>query len=157
LRVDVKDLFDLLLLHLDSKTILLRSLLENEKSASDLIKNRYDAEDELLKIIENETSLIDEINVLDFYISRARDEIIRKYGFDFNKIFADNYRTSETEIINYKKLFLLHHKLLHEIVELKKQNNLMMEKFQEDVKLQIFELERMSKLEIILPKDLQSS
>jgi len=156
LRDDVKDLFNNLLKHLDSKKILLNNLLENEKSASDLLKYRNDAEDDLLRIIEDETASIDEINIIDYDISQIKDEINRRYSIDFDKIFKKNYYTSEPEIINYKDEVLLHEDILNRIIILKKQNNILMENDQEDLKIQIDELERMSKLKIINSKDLQS-
>ena len=156
MRDDVKDLFNNLLKHLDSKKILLNNLLENEKSASDLLKYRNDAEDDLLRIIEDETASIDEINIIDYDISQIKDEINRRYSIDFDKIFKKNYYTSEPEIINYKDEVLLHEDILNRIIILKKQNNILMENDQEDLKIQIDELERMSKLKIINSKDLQS-
>jgi len=157
LRDDVKTLFTDLLKYLDSKKILLNTLLENENSASDLIKNRNDAEDDILKIIENETALIDEINVADYSISMLKDEISRKYNFDFNKVFRSNYCTSEEIIMDFRNKVLLHKKIISEIIVLKKKNNFLMNKNQKDLEVQISELERMGKIEIIFPKGLQSS
>lgn len=157
MRDDVKTLFTDLLKYLDSKKILLNTLLENENSASDLIKNRNDAEDDILKIIENETALIDEINVADYSISMLKDEISRKYNFDFNKVFRSNYCTSEEIIMDFRNKVLLHKKIISEIIVLKKKNNFLMNKNQKDLEVQISELERMGKIEIIFPKGLQSS
>ena len=157
MRDDVKTLFTDLLKYLDSKKILLNTLLENENSASDLIKNRNDAEDDILKIIENETALIDEINVADYSISMLKDEISRKYNFDFNKVFRSNYCTSEELIMEFRNKVLLHKEIISEIIVLKKKNNFSMIKNQKDLEVQISELERMGKIDIIFPKGLQSS
>jgi len=157
LRDDVRDLFSDLVCRLKSKTKLLYNLLENEKSASDLIKNRNDAEDEILEIIESETALIDEINVEDFYISQIRDEITRRYSFDFNRLFRKDYSTNDAEIINYRNEILLHDTIIDEVLSLKKQNNIKMESTRDDFQIQISELERMRKIKIIFPKDPQSS
>ncbi len=157
MRDDVKDLFCDLLCRLESKTKLLYDLLQNEKSASDLIKNRNDAEDKILEIIESETALIDEINAEDFNISQIRDEITRKYRFDFNKLCRKDYSTSETEILHYMKEVNLHETIIDEILSLKKQNNIRMENTRDDLQIQISELERMSRIKIVLPKDLRSS
>jgi hypothetical protein len=157
LRDDVKALFADLQKHLDSKKILLNSLLKNEKSASDLIKNRNDAEDALLKIIEYATDLIDEINIEDYNISKIKDEISRRYGLDFNKIFRNDFYTSENEIMSFKNEVLLQEEIIIKIIVLKKRNNFLMNKNQDDLRTQISELERMRRIEIIIPKDLQSS
>lgn len=156
MRDDVKALFDDLLKHLDLKTILLNSFLESEKSASDLIKYRNDAEDDILKIIENESRLIDEINLEDYNISQIKDLIIRKYSFDFDRIFKDGFNTSEPEIIDYKNKIIQQKKIIEYILILKKRNNLSMDNTQADLQTQISELERMSKFKIVFPKDLQS-
>lgn len=157
MRDDVESYFDDLLRQLDLKKILLTNLLNNEKSASDLIKYRNDAEDFILSIIESTSDLIDEINVLDFNIAQIKDKIIKNYNFDFNKIFIEGYSISESKIIKYKEEVLIHTKLLKEIVSLKEINNLSMSNFQEDLIVQISELDRMSKLKILFPKDLRSS
>jgi len=156
LRDDVKDLFNNLINSLKLKTNLLNSLLENEKSASDLIKNRNDAEDDILKIIDSQTDLIEEINVEDFNISRIRDEIIRKYRFDFNKIFQNKFTTTSGEILNYKKEIMLHNEITDKIQILKKSNNTQMVNNQIDLEKQISELERIGKIQIVFPKDPQS-
>jgi hypothetical protein len=157
LRDDVKVFFYDLQKLLESKQRLLNSLLENEKSASDLIKNRNDAEDDILKIIENETALIEEINIIDYDISKIKDEITRRYAFDFNKLFRKDYITSEAEIMNFRNEVLFHKKIINEIVALKKENNSTMNKSHKDLELQISELERMGRIKIVFPKDLRSS
>jgi hypothetical protein len=157
LRDDIKDLFDGLFKLLDSKKNLLNNLLENEKSASDLIKYRNDAEDDLLKIIEHETEIIEKINVEDFNISQIRDQISRRYSLDFDKILNKDYSTSEKEILDYRNEILQHHNLISEIIILKKENSSSMNKTRNDLEVQISELERMGRLKIIYPKGLRSS
>ncbi|PKL18999.1 MAG: hypothetical protein CVV49_03115 [Spirochaetae bacterium HGW-Spirochaetae-5] len=156
MRDDVRDLFCGLLNGLESKTALLNSLLVKEKALSELIKSSNDEDDEILNIINSAAALIDEINAADYSISQIRDEIIRKYRFDFNKILNKNFKTENTEIINYRNSVLLHEDLMNEIISYKKQNNLKMEAYQQDLQVQISELERMSKIKIIYPKDLRS-
>lgn len=157
MRDDLKDLFDDLLKHLDSKKILLNTLLDNEKSASDLIKYRNDAEDDLLKIIEHEAEIIERINVEDYNISQIRDQISRRYTLNFDQISNADYCTSEKEILNYRNEILQHQNLVSEIIILKKENNSSMNKTRNDLELQISELERMGRMKIIYPKDLRSS
>jgi len=157
LRGDVKNLFEDLVKNLELKTKLLNSLLENEKTASDLLKNRYDAEDDILKITDYESALIDEINAEDFHISQMRDEIIRKYRFDFTKIFKTEFNTTNSEILNYKKEIQIHEDILDKILFLKKQNIVQMEIGQNDLNQQVTELERIGKIKIVFPKDLRSS
>ncbi len=157
MRDDVKRLFYNLLELLESKKKLLLSLLENEKSASDLLKNRNDAEDDILKIIENETSLIEEINIIDYEISKIKDEISRRYAFNFDQIFRKDYITSEAEIMNFRNEVHYQQKIINEIIILKKENNSTMNKTQKDLELQISELERMGRIKIVFPKDLRSS
>ncbi len=157
MRGDLKDLFTNLMARLDSKKLLLNSLLENEKSASDLIKNRNDAEDNILKIIENETDIIEEINVFDYYISQTKDEISRRYNLDFDKLFRKEYQTPEIEFLNYRNEIILHRTILDEIIVLKKKNNLLMDNSLKDLEIQISELERLDRIQMIIPKDLQSS
>ena len=156
LRDDVKVLFNKILENLDLKRILLNSFLKDEKSASDLIKNRNDADDEILKIIEHENDLIDEINTADFNISQIKDELLRRYRFDLDQISKRDHDTSKPEIIKYINEVSIQRDMVNEIIELKKQNNRFMETDQKDLKNQINELERMGKFEIIYPKDLQS-
>ncbi len=157
MRDDVKDLFNDLLLHLDSRKKLLNLLLENEKATADFLKNRNDAEDDILIIIETQTSLIDEINIEDYNISQIKDEINRKYNFDMNKVFREGFHTSEFLIMKYRNEILLHEVIINRIIALKKQNLIFMEKKQKDLKTDIIELERMNKLKIVIPKDLQHS
>lgn len=157
MRGDVKNLFEDLVKNLELKTKLLNSLLENEKTASDLLKNRYDAEDDILKITDYESALIDEINAEDFHISQMRDEIIRKYRFDFTKIFKTEFNTTNSEILNYKKEIQIHEDILDKILFLKKQNIVQMEIGQNDLNQQVTELERIGKIKIVFPKDLRSS
>ncbi len=157
MRDDVKVLFNDLMTQLNSKRILLNSLLENEKSASDLIKYRNDAEDDLLKIVEQSAALIDEINVADYNVSQIRDDITRRYSFDFSRIFMKDFKTSENEILNYKNEILQHGEILDSILALKKGNSLSLEKSQKDLEIQISELERMSRFELVVSKDPQSS
>ena len=157
MRDDVKRFFDDLSTHLHSKKLLLKSLLEFEKSASDLIKNRNDADDEILKIIEEETAFINEINVEDYNISQIKDEINRRYKIDLNLIFRSGYHTEETEIVNFKNELLLHEEILKEIADLKTMNNIYLENYHKDLKIQISELERIRSIKMFLPKDLRSS
>lgn len=157
MRDDVKHLFHDLLTHLNLKKTLLNSFLVNEKSASDLIKLRNDAENEMLKIIELETSLIENINIEDYYISQLKDEITRQYSIDFCKISKHDYFTTENEIMEYKDEILVHDELIKKITVLKNINTELIEKNHADLKIQISDLERMSRLKIVLPKDLQSS
>lgn len=157
MRDDVKDIFNNLLKHLESKKLLLNSILQKEKTASDLIKNRNDAEDEILKIIESESELIEEIDVEDFNISRIKDELFRKYKLDFNKVLHDKHFSKDQVIIKLNREFSLLDETLNEIINLKKQNNTRMDSNQKDLELQISELERMDRLILKLPKDLQSS
>lgn len=157
MRDDLKNLFDKLLEHLYSKKKLLNTLLENEKSASDLIKYRNDAEDDLLKIIENEAELIDRINIEDYNISRIRDQISRRFSLDFDKILNNDYSTSEKEILNYRNEIIMHQKIISEIIILKKENNSIMNKTRDELEVQIDELERMGRIKIIYPKGLRSS
>lgn len=156
MRDDVRGLFCDLLNCLESKTALLNSLLAKEKALSDLIKNCNDEEDEIVNIINSEAVLIDEINAADYNISQIRDEIIRNYRFDFNKILNKNFKTENTEIINYRNSVLLHEDIMNEIISCKKQNNFKMKIYQNDLQTQISELERMSKIKIIYPKDPRS-
>lgn len=157
LRDDLKEFFNDLLKHLDLKKILLIDFLENEKSASDLIKYKNDAEDDILKIIEYESELIDAINVEDFYISESKDRITRKFNFNFDRIFEKGCYVEETEIINFRDEIIYQKSIIEEIINLKKQNNLSMDKKRDYFKNQISELERMRKFKVIFPKDLQSS
>ena len=156
MRDDVKDLFCDLLNGLQSKSALLNSLLVKEQALSELIKSSNDEEDEILNIINSEAALIDEINAADYNISQIRDEIIRNYRFDFNKILNKKFKTENTEIIKYRNSVLIHEDIMNEIISYKKQNNLKMEAYQQDLQTQISELERMSKIKIIYPKDLRS-
>jgi len=157
LRDDVKERFDTLISLLDSKTKLLQLLLVNEKSVSDLIKNENGTEDEILKITEYQWELIESIELEDYNISRLTDEITGKYKLDFNKILSAGCSQSETEFTIYKNEILLHRNIINEIIDLKSRNNALVDTSQDDLKVQIAELERIGKLRLILPKDLQSS
>jgi len=155
LRDDIKSLFIDLLKHLNLKRELLQSLLEKEKSVSHLIKYKNDIEDNVKKIIEDENCLIDEINVEDYNISQVRDEITSKCGFDFNKIFIKSYKPPEDEIRDYKNEILFHDKIINELIKIKKENNNNLEKYADDLKVQIWELESIERLKFVI-KDLQS-
>jgi hypothetical protein len=155
LRADIKSLFIDLLKHLNLKRELLHLLLEKEKSISYLIKYKNHIEDNVKKIIEDENDLIDEINVEDYSISQVRDEITRKCGFDFNKIFIKGYKPSEDEIMDYKNEILLHEQIINELIKIKKENNDNLEKYADDLKVQIWELESIERLRFVI-KDLQS-
>lgn len=156
MRDDVKDLFDDLLLLLSSRKMFLNSLLENEKSIAILLKSSNDNDEEILKIIEKQSSLIDEINIKDYHISQIKDEINRKYNIDFARIFIEGYSTSESLIMKFRSEVLLHEVMTNRITSLKKQNNYTMEKRQEVLRRDIYELERMRRLKMIFPKDPQS-
>jgi hypothetical protein len=156
LRDDVKELFIKLSENLDTKEQLLLSLLENEKSASFLIKNRSDAEDEILKIYESQADLIDRVNVEDFYISRIKDELIGRYRIDFDKLSRRDYHSKDKEIKAYREKTENQEKIAGEILAVKKSNNILMENCRDDLKQQISELERIDKIQLIIPKDLQS-
>jgi hypothetical protein len=164
LRDDIKSLFTDLLNRLDLKKELLHSLLEKEKTIFFLIKDsndrkndcKNDIEESVKKIIEDENDLIEEINVEDYNIAQIRDEIRRKYSFGFDKIFAKGYTTSEAEIIDYKNEILLHEGIIKELVKLKKDNNDRLEKYADDLNVQICELAGIERLRYVI-KDLQSS
>ena len=156
LRDDIQSLFIDLLKHLNLKRELLHSLLEKEESIAYFIKYKNDIEDNVKKIIEDENYLIDEINVEDYNISQVRDEITRKCGFDFNKIFIKGYKSSEDEIIDYKKEILLHDQIINDLIKIKNENNNNLEKYAGDLKVQIWELENIERLRFVI-KDLQSS
>ncbi len=156
MRDDVKGLFCDLVNCLESKTALLKKLLVKEKDLSDLIKNSHDEEEEILNIINSAAELIEQINSADFNISEIRDKIIRNYRFDFNKVLKKNFTSENSEIINYRNSVLLHEDIMNEIISYKKQNNLKMGTSQKDLQTQISELERMSKIRIVYPKDLRS-
>lgn len=151
MRDDLRDFFTGLLEHLDLKTTLLDSFLKNEKSVSDLLKYKTDNEDEIQKIIESESLLIDEINVEDYNISRYKDQIIQNYRFDFEKISNRNYNTTEPGILQYREKIQCHKKILDEIIDLKNRNNFLMDKNRDYLKTQINELERIRSIEIIYP------
>ena len=159
LRDDIESLFIDLLKHLYLKKELLHSLLEKEKSVFFLIKDnnerKNDIEKNVKKIIEDENDLIEEINVEDYNISQIRDQIRRKYSFGFDKIFLKGYTTSEDKIINYKNEILLHEEIIKELIKLKKENNDRLEKYADDLKVQIWELESIERLRFVI-KDLQS-
>ena len=155
MRDDIKSLFIDLLKHLNLKKELLQSLLEKEKSVSYFIKYKNDIEDNVKKIIENENHLIEEINVEDYNISQVRDEITHKCGFDFNKIFIKSYKPPEDEIADYKNEILLHDEIINELIKIKKENNNNLEKYADDLKVQIWELESIERLKFVI-KDLQS-
>lgn len=157
MRDDVKVFFTELITNLELKSSELYSLLEKEKLISYLINNRNDSEKKILNIIDLETELIDKINLIEFKISQLKDEIGRRYHIDFNMFFRENFKLTELEFIKYKDEILTQKKILHEIHILKEKNNKQMMVFQEDLKVQIYELERMSKLELIKPKDLRFS
>jgi cell division protein FtsB len=156
LRDDIKSLFEALLKHLELKKKLLNSLIEKEKDISYLIKYNSNIEDNIKKLIEDEDHLIDEINVEDYNISQIRDEITHKSGFDFNKIFHKGYRDPENEIIDYKKEIMLHEKMINDLIKFKKENNDQLEKYADDLKVQIHELNSIERLKYVI-KDLQSS
>jgi len=156
LRDDIKSLFTGLLKHLDLKKELLLLFLEKEKAISSIIKHKNDMEAGVKKIIEDENCLIDEINVEDYNISRIKDEVSRKSGFDFNKVLAKDYKSSEHEIINYKKEILLHEQIMGELIKIKNENNKYLEKYTDDLKLQVSELESIERLRFVI-KDLRSS
>ena len=156
MRDDIKSLFADLLKHLNLKSELLHSLLEKEKSISNLLKYTNDIEDSIKKIIDDENSLIAEIDVEDYNISHIRDEITRRYGFDFNKISINGYKPSEDEIADYKKEILLHKQIITDLIKFKKENNSYLEKCSDDLKVQVSELESIERLRYVI-KDLQSS
>jgi len=155
LRDDIKSLFIDLLKHLNLKRELLHTLLEKEKSVSNIIKYNNDIDDSIKKIIEDENDLIDEINVEDYNISQIKDEVIRKSGFDFNKIFFAGYKPTEIEIADYKKEILLHEQIINDMIKLKKENNNYLENYTNDLKVQIRELEAIERLKFVI-KDLRS-
>ena len=155
MRDDIKSLFIDLLKHLNLKRELLHTLLEKEKSVSNIIKYNNDIDDSIKKIIEDENDLIDEINVEDYNISQIKDEVIRKSGFDFNKIFFAGYKPTEIEIADYKKEILLHEQIINDMIKLKKENNNYLENYTNDLKVQIRELEAIERLKFVI-KDLRS-
>ena len=156
MRDDIKILFTDLIKHLNLKKELLHTLLEKEKTVSHLIKYNNDTEDDVKKIIEDENYIIDEINAEDYNISHIRDEITRKYGFDFNKIFIKDYKSPEAEITDYKNEIMLHEQIINELIKLKKENHRNLVKYAEDLKIQIGELESIGRLRYVI-KDLLSS
>jgi SMC interacting uncharacterized protein involved in chromosome segregation len=157
LRDDVKDLFSDLISSLEFKRKLLNTLLEKEKALSDLIKSNNDTEDDILKIIDSVSALIDGINAIDYNISQLRDEITRKFRLDFDKISRQDHISEKVEFINYRKLINHNKDIIDQIISSRKQNNIKMESAKKELQNQISELERMSKIQIIYPKDLQSS
>lgn len=156
MRDDIKSLFTDLIKHLNLKSKLLHSILEKEKNISYLIKFKNDIEDSVKEIIEEENHFIEEINVEDYNISQIRDEITRKFGFDFNKILVKGYKSSEDEIIDYKNKILLHEQIINDLSKIKKENNNNLEKYANDLKIHIWELENIERLKFVI-KDLQSS
>ena len=158
MRDDIKSLFTDLQNRLNLKKELLRLLLEKEESVSNIIKTKYrdDTEDSIKKIIEYENDLIDEIKLADYNISQIRDEITRKSGFDFDKIFIKNYKPPEVEITDYKKEILLHEQIMGELIKIKKENNNHLENYADDLKVQIRELGSIERLRFVI-KDLRAS
>ena len=156
MRDDIKTLFTDLIKHLNLKKELLHTLLEKEKTISSLLKYNNETEDDVKKIIEDENYIIDEINVEDYNISHIRDEITRRYGFDFKKIFIKGYKSAEDEIIDYKNEILIQEQIISDMIKLKKENNNNLENYADDLKVQIEELAGIERLRYVI-KDLQSS
>lgn len=151
MRDDVKKIFNVLLTHLDEKIRYTNNLLENVKQISCLIDNRRDNEDDILKIINQNNNLIDKINIQDFNISHLKDEVSRRYSLDLEKIFRDPLYISETEILECRKKILHLKDLTRQITCLNQQNSNDMINEIDDLKQQISELNRMSRLSLIFP------
>lgn len=157
MRADVQEIFNELTRLLNTKKNLLNILLDREKKISDLLKYRYDPEDEILKIIDEESELIEKISSGEFNITCLKDQLSLKYNFDFGKISQKNYTSPETEIMQAKDLVQTIHNLTTDLLNLKHSNNSRMNESMKKLKVQIDELERMGRIKIIYPKDLQSS
>jgi predicted patatin/cPLA2 family phospholipase len=153
LRDDVKIQFDNLLLHLDRKTHLLNTILDNTKHVSYLIRQKTDNEDEFLKYITGNSELIEKINIEDYNISAIKDTISQKYCFNSENIFLDICPASDIEIIECRKKIAFQKNILREIMTLNEQNYSNMHLTGNDIKQQISELQRMNRLQIIFPED----
>ena len=151
MRDDIKELFEALLLHLDDKIRYTGSLLENVKLVSCCIKSRTDNKDEILKIVNRNNDLIDKINVEDYDISAIKDEFTRRFSLDTEKFFSDTGCLPEKEIAAYREKIYHLEKLFRGITEINRENYTDMINEADDLKQQISELARMSRINIIFP------
>jgi len=153
LRDDVKKLFDELLTLLDEKTHYLNNLFENGICISRLINQKTDNEGEILKVFNKNNDLIDKIDINDFNISEIKDELTRRYLFDFEKILSDICLNPESEIMGFRERVMKHKSLISEILFINERNYNDMNDTGNDLKQQISEIRRIERIRFIYPED----
>lgn len=157
MRDDVDKLFAQLIVQINHKTDQLDLLIFYEKNLGNTLKFSRDHEDEILKIIEDQSRLIDEIDSTDYSISCIKDKLKQIAKIDFDRIIQIRYKTDEPKIIEYREGSLKIFNLLDQFSAMRITNNEMMVALTEDIKSQADELMRMSRLKLFLPKDPRSS
>jgi len=153
LRADINASLNLILNSLIDKKELLIKFYQIEKKISEIL--RYNREDDIYKLITDETDIIERIHLIDYDISSEKDYLIKTSGRNFETIILKIHNSDELAE-KLKKTVSDSMVILAELAELKKTNMETAVNYTEDLSRQIRELEIMNSLTIIPPKDLQS-
>ena len=153
MRADINASLNLILNSLIDKKELLIKFYQIEKKISEIL--RYNREDDIYKLITDETDIIERIHLIDYDISSEKDYLIKTSGRNFETIILKIHNSDELAE-KLKKTVSDSMVILAELAELKKTNMETAVNYTEDLSRQIRELEIMNSLTIIPPKDLQS-
>ena len=153
MRADINASLNLILNSLIDKKELLIKFYQIEKKISEIL--RYNREDDIYKLITDETDIIERIHLIDYDISSEKDYLIKTSGRNFETIILKIHDSDELAE-KLKKTVSDSMVILAELAELKKTNMETAVNYTEDLSRQIRELEIMNSLTIIPPKDLQS-
>lgn len=155
MRDDIQLIVNQTSLAVEKKIELLNRFLSKEHELNSILKT--DFENEPLLIIESEDDIISEINVQDYIISGLNDEFRNKTGKNILSSGLAHFDDVEGKLANLALLRSREKNIISEISVLRKINNGLMNAVKNEILEDAEDLKRMRQIELIIPKDSQSS